>query len=340
MKRVGYLMEKIVHPENLREAFLRAVRGKSNRLEVLRFRADLDTSLYDIRKHLLSGDYPFGQYRYFTIHDPKERLICAAPFADRVAFHAMMRICHPVFDAYQIYDSYASRVGKGGYKALERAQRFAGRYEWFAKLDVRRYFDSIDHEIVMHQLESLFKDKLLLLHFRHLLDSYHTQQGKGLPIGNLTSQYFANHYLSVADHYAKETLHVSAMVRYMDDILLFAHNKEQLLTWVKNLQHYLSSSLLLELHSPILNKTVGGIPFLGYVVYQDKLRLNQRSRARYVRKTKQLLTWLKEGIIEEKEYRKRLEALTAFIEKADTRAYKRKVFSQEGMVSMEQALTA
>ena len=333
-------MEKIVHPENLREAFLRAVRGKSNRLEVLRFRADLDASLCDIRAHLLSGNYPFGKYRFFTIHDPKERLICAAPFADRVAFHAMMRISHPIFDAYQIYDSYASRVGKGGYKALERAQYFAGHYEWFAKLDVRHYFDSIDHEIVMHQLESLFKDKLLLAHFRCLLDSYHTQQGKGLPIGNLTSQYFANHYLSVADHYAKETLRVPAMVRYMDDVLLFAHDKEELFTWVKNWQNFLSSTLLLELHPPVLNKTVRGIPFLGYVVYQDKLRLNQRSRTRYIRKIKQLVAWLKEGIIEEKEYRNRLEALTAFIEKADTRAYRRKVFSQEGMVSVEQALTA
>lgn len=143
---------------------------------------------------LLDGSFRFGQYHFFTVYDPKRRTICAASFPERVVFHAMMRICHPVFDDFQIFDSYASRIGKGTYKALERAQQYAKRYQYFAKLDVCKYFDSIDHEVMLHQLCRLFKDSQLLIFFRDLLDSYETSEGRGLPIGNLTSQYFANDY--------------------------------------------------------------------------------------------------------------------------------------------------
>ena len=214
-------MPRIASLENLHEAFLRAARGKACKRAVIDFRSRLDEHLKEMSRQLLDGTFQFGRYHFFTVCDPKRRTICAASFPERVAFHAMMRICHPVFDDFQIYDSYASRIGKGTYKALERARHFSRCYQWFAKLDVCKYFDSISHEVLLGQLCRLIKDSQLLLYFRDLLATYEVEEGRGLPIGNLTSQYFANHYLAVADHYAKEQLKVPAMVRYMDDLLLF-----------------------------------------------------------------------------------------------------------------------
>lgn len=159
MKRVGNLMGAICHIDNLNEAFLRAVRGKAGKQEVRRFREQLTGNLQTMVEELSDGSFCFGDYHFFSIYDPKPRTICAASFRERVAFHAMMRICHPVFDDYQIYDSYASRLGKGTYKALERAVEYSRQYRWFLKLDVCKYFDSIDHDVMYHQLCCLFKDR-------------------------------------------------------------------------------------------------------------------------------------------------------------------------------------
>lgn len=321
VKRVGNLLPQIAAIDNLQEAFLRASRGKAQRKAVIDFRNSLDANLMRLHDDLLDGSYHLGNYHFFTIYDPKQRTICAASFRDRVAFHAMMRICHPVFDNYQTFDSYASRIGKGTYKALERTQGFAMHYKWFAKLDVCKYFDSIRHDILLGQLCRLFKDKQLLLYFRNIVDSYETTPQRGLPIGNLTSQYFANHYLSVADHYAKEQLKVSAMVRYMDDIILFDNDKERLKHKVSLYNSYLSQKLCVELHPLVLNDVHTGIPFLGYVVYPTCLRLNGRSRRRFKDKMKALSNSVASGLISQEAYASRASSLFAFIKKADTNDY-------------------
>ena len=318
VKRVGNLITRMACLENLHEAFLRAAKGKSGKLAVKEFRRHLDENLWEMSRQLLDGTFKFGQYHFFTVYDPKKRIICAASFPERVAFHAMMRICHPVFDEFQIFDSYASRIGKGTYKALERAQFFAHRYQWFAKLDICKYFDSIDHKVMLRQLTRLFKDPQLLIFFRNLLDSYETSDGRGLPIGNLTSQYFANHYLAVCDHYLKEQLHVKAMVRYMDDILVFADDRQQLLSQINRARQFVGSELHLELHEPAVNRTCFGIPFLGYVVFPYGLRLNQRSRRRFCKKMDRLNESFLLNKIDEREYSIRASCLHAFIKKADT----------------------
>lgn len=318
VKRVGNLMQRIASLENLHEAFLRAAKGKSDKCAVKEFRSRLDKNLCEIGRQLLDGSFQFGKYHFFTVYDPKKRMICAASFPERVVFHAMMRICHPVFDDFQIFDSYASRVGKGTYKALERSEYFAHRYRWFVKLDICKYFDSIDHDVMMQQLCRLFKDPQLLIFFRNMLDGYETIKGCGLPIGNLTSQYFANHYLAVADHYVKEQLHVKAMVRYMDDVLLFSDDKEQLKSQVRGFVDFVEHNLHLCVHQPVMNKTCYGIPFLGYVVYPDCLRLNQRSRRRFCQKMDALTDNLLSERMSEWEFSMRASCLHAFIDKADS----------------------
>lgn len=331
MKRAAQLMERIAFPDNLREAFLRAAKGKSQKKAVREFRDKLNDNLCLMRTQILSGQIPMTPYRYFRINDPKERVICAAPFNMRVLFHAVMRICHPIFDNYQISDSYASRKQMGQYKAIDRARQFARQFRWFAKLDVRKYFDSINHAVLLQQLRRLIKDKMLLRFFRQLIDGYHTAPGKGLPIGNLTSQYFANHYLALADHQAKNQIRIKAYVRYMDDILIFANDKEQLMNYVNSITEFISDNLLLKMHEPVINHTSRGVPFLGYVIYPDVLRLSQRSRKRYKRKVGILNKLHADGIISRQKCAERLQCLNAFIEHADTMRFKSRLNEVKGL---------
>ena len=277
------------------------------------------------------GTFQFGRYHFFTVFDPKQRTICAASFPERVAFHAMMRICHPVFDNYQTPDSFASRKGLGQYAAIGRAQQLVRHFTWYAKLDVCKYFDSIDHGVMLAQLARLFKDRQLLLYFRDLLLSYETTPGCGLPIGNLTSQYFANHYLAVADHHARQQLHVAAMVRYMDDILLFCNDEERLMQQVHQYNIYARETLHLQMHPPVVNRSAAGVPFLGYVVMLHHLRLNGRSQRRLRHKMGHLNYCLQEGFIDDATYARHATCLLAFAEKAAVTDLKRKMNDTPGM---------
>lgn len=325
-------MERIVQPDNLMEAWLLTRRGKQRSAEVRAFGDNLDRELSRMAAELLAGCYSFGRYRHFTIYDPKKRIISAAPFRDRVVMQAMMRICHPVFDNYQIFDSYASRRGKGTYAAIARARQMALRHKWFAKMDVRNFFYSISHEVMTGQLERLFKDRLLLSYFSQLIDSYSASKGRGLPIGNLTSQYFANHNLAEADHYAKEQLRIACYVRYMDDILLFADDRDELMTQAKAYETWVGRHLRLEMHDPVVNRCGSGLPFLGYVIHGHRLSLSQRSRRRLRKKMSGLTEELDEGLISESKYRERLTAMYAFAEHADVVPLKRKVMTEQGFL--------
>ncbi len=273
MKRENDLIEKIAEPDNLRLAFWKARKAKEGKIEVAQFRMHLDKNLLSIREELLSGKLKVGNYHYFTIFDPKERLICAASFKERVLHHAIMNICHANFEKYQISGSYASRPGKGTYAALERAAVFQKKYKWFLKLDVRKYFDTIDHRILKRMLAKRFKDIALLNVFSNIIDSYQTSNGKGLPIGNLTSQYFANHYLALADHYIKEKLQALAYVRYMDDMVMWSDDKNTLLKIGNDFQSFIQSELQLSLKPVCLNTTDKGLPFLDYLLYPDNILL-------------------------------------------------------------------
>jgi len=318
-------MPLVTSPDNLRESFLLAARGKSTKTEFRHFRENLDVNLLMIAEKLNDATYDFSNYRQFMVYEPKPRAISAAPFRTRVALQAMMRVCHNVFDDYQIFDSYASRVGKGTYKAIERALSFACKYEWFVKLDVKSFFASIDHFVMMRMLCCLFKDKILLSNFQHIIDSYSVSPYKGLPIGNLSSQYFANHYLSVADRYA-QTLGIKAIVRYMDDVLFFGNDKKELMAQMEEYIGFVNEKLLLSLHAPIQNKTCHGIPFLGYVVYPGKLRLNTESRRRFRRKLRNLYEQVDSMSFDDDIYRANIVAMTSFIRKADSLGFRKKIF--------------
>ncbi len=229
---------------------------------------------------------PLGPYHFFTIHDPKERLICVAPFSNRVLHHALMNLCEPIFESFQIADSYACRRGRGTQKAVFQAFYFARRFKYCLKLDMKKYFDSIPHKRLLALLERKFKDKRLLALFSRLIASYYVTEGRGLPIGNLTSQHFANFYLAFFDHYAREELKIQGYVRYMDDILIFFNTREEGARALEKGRIFLQDNLLLELKPPLLCKTARGVVFLGFLVSSSSIRFSQKKKRRIKKKLK------------------------------------------------------
>jgi len=324
MKRAGNLIERITNIDNLYLAFYKAQRGKSGKEEALKYRENLHENIKMLQSQIHAGKVDVGNYHYFTIFDPKVRLICAAAFSERVLHHALMNVCHSYFEKNMIFDTYATRVNKGIYKALEKVGKGMKQYQYVAKLDVRKYFDHISHEILKSKLQRIFKDKTLLNILDQIIDSYSLERGYGLPIGNLTSQYFANFYLSSIDHDAKEVLRIPIYIRYMDDILLFANEKNILQKNVKDLEQKMKKKLRLSLKPILIHHCSKGISFLGYQLFPNKILLHRNSKKRFLQKMKQYNQKLKNQQWSEKEYQNHITPLLAFVKKAYTKILRKK----------------
>ncbi|MEM6261914.1 MAG: RNA-directed DNA polymerase [Bacteroidota bacterium] len=334
MKRANHLFPRIIDPENLRLAFWKAQKGKNGSFYVQRYRQHLYFNLQELAEHLETGQVQVGQYYVFHIHDPKERLICASSFSEQVLHHALMNICHPYFERKQIFDSYASRPGKGVHAALNRAQVFTRTYPWYLKLDVRKFFGSIYHPVIKQQLKGLFKEEHLLWIFHQIIDSYTDASQRGLPIGNLCSQYFANHYLTGLDHYLKEVLRIPGYLRYMDDMILWHTQKQALQKAEKAIHYYVETKLHQQLKPSQLNRCKRGVPMLGYRLFPTHRRLSQRSKRRFIRKIHVYKTAWESGHWSEDEYQRRIQALLAFLSHADAATFQRDViFDSEGWTS-------
>jgi len=186
------------------EAWIRAKKGSSHARDTILYSMNLHRNLKHLQKALAAGNPPIGRYHYFMIHDPKERRICAASFEERILHHAVMRVLERRFEQHFINDTYACRKGKGTEKAILKAFRNTRQSQWFLKLDMKKYFDTIDHEVLKQRLQRIIKDQRMLNILEQIISSYCVQPGKGIPIGNLTSQFFANFYLSFFDHFVKE----------------------------------------------------------------------------------------------------------------------------------------
>ncbi len=335
MKRAGHLMESIAAPDNLRLAFWKAAKGKRGKADFLAFQAGLDEHLETMRAELLSGQARVGDYHYFTIHDPKERLICAASFRERVLHHGLMNVCEPVLERAAVFDSYACRQGKGRLAAVARAREFAGRHGWFLKLDVRKYFDSIHHETLRGLLRRKFKDPLVLELFDRILASYQSTSGRGLPIGNLTSQHWANYYLAPLDRFLKEALRRGAYVRYMDDFVVWGESGPELREVCERARAFLAAELKLELKAnEAINRTDFGMDFLGYRLFPRAVRLARRSKVRFTRKFCRYEHAQLTGEWSALVLQQRMQALLAFVMPAESRAFRQHVLGRFGVAAI------
>lgn len=252
--------------------------------EVAEFCADPEPRCLELRSELSAGAYTPGAYHTFLLLDPKPRLISAAPFRDRVVHHSLSAVIEPQLERHAIHDSYACRVNRGLHRAVERAERFTRRYSAYLKLDVHHYFETIHHETLKAQLRARFKDDRLLALCDQIIDhgAPGSSVGRGLPIGNLTSQHFANFYLSYLDRFIKQTLRVKGYLRYMDDLLLFADDFETLRGWRAEVQSFVSSELQLSLkpRAERLDWVRSGVPFLGLRIAPHATRFDQGRKRR------------------------------------------------------------
>jgi RNA-directed DNA polymerase len=322
MKRAGRLFDAILDRDNLRVAFHSACRGKRDRMETRRFADGLETNLAEMADQLRSGSFTFGRFSQFVIHDPKERVITAPCFPERVAHHAILAVCGPVLDRWLLSDTFACRVGKGRIAAVDRAAAFASRFPFFLKLDIRKYFDSIPHRTLLARLARRFKDRRVLDLFDRIVRSFRGGTGLGLPIGSLTSQHFANFYLGWFDREVKERWQVPGYVRYMDDMALWSMDRDELSRVEDLASRWLSDELGLEVKPfPYRNRTIAGMDFLGCRVFSDHVTLNRRGRTRFRRKLAALQGLFEMGGISERELQSRATALIAFTRTAGVSAW-------------------
>jgi retron-type reverse transcriptase len=272
----------------------------------------LETHVTRLRAELLAGTVQLGDYHQFVIHDPKERVITAPCFRERVLHHAIMNVCEPIFERRLIDDTFACRRGRGRLVALDRTTHFSGRFENFLKLDVKKFFDSIPHQVLIDRLSSLIKDPRLLSLFGNIVGCYRKELGFGLPIGSLTSQHFANFYLESFDRFVKEQRRVKGYVRYMDDMVLWSNSREELRDLAAKSAHFLRTTLHLRLNRVHMNRSTHGVDFLGCRVYENRMTLSHRSRSRFARKLRHLELQLLRGQITELEIQQRATAMLAF----------------------------
>lgn len=330
MKRIGNLTDKIADLDNLYLAFCKARRGKQTNQEVIRFSEHLDQNLLLLRSEILEGNVDVGHYHFFKIYDPKERLICAASFRERVLHHALMNVCHAYFDKRLIADTYATRKGKGVFSALEKVGKAVARCKFVVKLDFRKYYDSISHDILKQKLLRMFKDKRLLCIFWRIIDSYHATEGFGLPIGNLTSQYFANAYLAELDHYCKDEWKVKFYVRYMDDVFMADDSRQLLKSCVDKFRSE-AVRLFLTLKPPVFTSNKEGMNFLGYKIAKGRCELTGRSKRRYRSKLLKYGGYLENGKWDEGIYQEHILPLLSFVMHAESYMFRQSCLSSAGL---------
>jgi RNA-directed DNA polymerase len=267
--------EHIISIENLLEAWKGFLKGKRNKKGVKEFQRFLMKNIYLLHEDLQRSTYIHAGYHAFKISDPKPRDIHKATVRDRLLHHALYRVLYPFFDNTFIADSYSCRRGKGTHKAMDRFKGFARKVSknntrgcFVLKCDIRKFFASIDHEILREILFKYIVDKKVLSLLDNVIESFNSRiEGKGLPLGNLTSQLFVNIYMNEFDQYVKHTLKAKYYIRYADDFVILSQNKDELDEIYRLIGIFLNQRLKLELHPDKCSiKTIAsGVDFLGWV---------------------------------------------------------------------------
>ncbi len=329
-RRAGGLFEQIADLHRLREAAKRAARGGRRSPGAARFLAELERECLALERELLEGHYHPRPLTTFQIVDPKPRTISAAHFRDRVVHHALCAALEPTFERFAVHHSYACRRGKGNRAAVAQVQRLTRRHAWFCKLDVRHFFETVDHATLQRLLERRIKDRRALSLCALVLRAGSPTPGVGLPIGNLTSQHFGNFYLGHLDHYALERLRVGAWVRYMDDLLLFGADKPEVRGHGEAVAAYLSQALGLAVKAEAtrIAPVHTGVPFLGFRIWPGLIRFDAARARRFRRRCRALEADYRAGRIDEAGRERAMQSLLGWAEQADTRAFRASFFAR------------
>lgn len=287
------MYDNIISLENLLLAWKEFEIGKKNKKDVQEFSLRLMDNIFSLHRDLKNGTYKHGEYYAFNISDPKPRNIHKASVRDRLLHHAIYRVLYPFFDRTFITDSYSCREEKGTHRAMNRFLFFARKVSrnntrtvWVLKCDIKKFFASIDHGILKEILKQYISDTQILALLGEIIGSFQTVQGKGLPLGNLTSQLLVNIYMNEFDQYVKHRMKEKYYVRYADDFVFLSDNRDALLCLIPTIQDFLQERLKLELHpNKLFLKTLSsGVDFLGWVHFLDHRVLRTATKRRMIRR--------------------------------------------------------
>ncbi|MEM5804786.1 MAG: reverse transcriptase domain-containing protein [Candidatus Aenigmatarchaeota archaeon] len=337
MKTYGNLYGKVCSFENLLLAFRKARKGKSDKWYVKRFEADLDNELLRLKRELEEQAYEPRPLKRFIIRDPKTRVIHASHFRDRVVHHALCNVLEPIFDRTFIYDSYANRKGKGGLAAQDRFDEFKRKASqngrlvrgakddnmvvgYVLKADIRHYFPSVNHEILTGIIGRKIRDENILWLIGRILSNNDPALPKGMPIGNQTSQFFANVYLNELDYFVKHVLKARFYLRYVDDFVILDRSEAKLMLFRSEINGFLKHALKLELHEEKsqvypLHK---GISLLGFRMFYHYRVPKRRNLLKLEKRMLKLKRLYESGEVSAEEVAKCLEGWLAYAKQGDT----------------------
>jgi retron-type reverse transcriptase len=286
-------VENIISVENLLLAWREFVCGKKDRKDVMEFSLCLSENIFDLHYSLKSKTYTHGGYHAFKISDPKPRDIHKASVRDRLSHHAIYRVLCPHFDRKFIFDSYSCRDGKGTHKAIDRLNLFARKVSknntkqcWILKCDIKKFFASVDQKTLIEILDRQIEDKNIVWLVRKVVESFHsTGVGKGLPLGNLTSQLLVNIYMNEFDQFVKHSLKIKYYVRYADDFVFLSQDRRELENILPKLREFLENKLKLNLHPDkvIIQTFSSGTDFLGWVNFTNHRILRTATKRRMLK---------------------------------------------------------
>lgn len=320
MKPLKNVYAQIYDFDNLYQAYLSARKNKRYRDEVLAFTANLEENLITIQNELIYQTYKVGRYREFYVYEPKKRLIMALPFKDRVVQWAVYRIVNPIISRGFIADTYACVEGRGVQRAVNRIKYWMRLIEhrqekpYYLKLDISKYFYRIDHEVLLNIFKRKFADEQLILLLGTIINSESVAFGlpagynpgearmvydRGMPIGNLTSQMFANVYLNELDQYIKRSVHAHFYIRYMDDIAILSDSKLQLHEYKKIIEKFLEEELKLQLNQKTaIRPTTLGLDFCGYKIWSTHIKLRKSTTLKMKKRLKSMRVMYENGEVE------------------------------------------
>lgn len=335
------MFKKICEFKNLHLAYLAARKGKRYRRKILEFGYKIERNLLELKYDLMSGNYRHGEYRQFIVCDSKKRHIKAAPFRDRVVHHAVCNIIEPMFDKGFIYDSYACRNKKGTHKAVKRLQSFIKSARkssdntrenttlkiYCLKCDISKYFNSVDQNILLRLIEKKVRDAKTLNLIKIIIHSDNMETGKGMPIGNLTSQLFANIYLNKLDCFIKRSLQARYYLRYMDDFLILDFNKKKLHFAKDKIRRFLEDELNLKLHpkKAIIFPIDKGIDFLGFIVFENYKLLRKSTVKRFIKRMKKYKKMFEENKISLEKFNNSARSWSAYAKFGDSWGLRKKL---------------
>lgn len=293
--RSSHIFEEVISLKNLFLAWSEFKHGKSKKIDVRQFEFYLEDNIFQLNSELKSQSYQHSRYTPFFICDPKLRKIHKATVKDRVLHHAVFRALYPIFDKTFIADSYSCRDYKGTHRAVNRLRKFALKVSqnntkncFVLQCDIKKFFDSIDHEILLVLLQKKIQDQKLLWLLNELINSFSVLPGVGLPLGNITSQLFANIYLNEFDQFIKHQLRLKYYIRYCDDFVILSESKQFLENLIPQISSFLKEKLKLNLHQEKtkIKKYHQGIDFLGYVSFPHHRILRVKTKKRMFAKLK------------------------------------------------------